>query len=332
MAPVLFLIFNRPDHTARSFAAIRQARPARLYVSADGPRPDLAGEAEACARARAVATAVDWPCEVHTRFNDTNQGCRRAISGALGWFFECEEQGIVLEDDLVADPTFFAFAGELLERYRHDERVFSINGSNYGYVPTWPQSYGFSMFMNMSGWASWRRSHRLVDPEMTEWAQRRTGRIGVLYRALRRPIVRPEWERILWASYWYDRFNAVIDRRVDSWGYTWVYTALRSGMISVAPRVGMVHNIGWGPGATHTPDSEDPRASIAAEPMTFPLHHPARIATDIAYDRHAMDVWTRYREVSSTRVLIRRAAFDIAPSSAERLTSAMRSARAALHR
>ena len=36
-------IFNRPDTTAQVFDAIRQARPPRLYVAADGPRPGHPG-------------------------------------------------------------------------------------------------------------------------------------------------------------------------------------------------------------------------------------------------------------------------------------------------
>jgi glycosyltransferase involved in cell wall biosynthesis len=43
---VLFLVFNRPDTTARLFEAIRQAKPPRLYVAADGPREGREGEAE----------------------------------------------------------------------------------------------------------------------------------------------------------------------------------------------------------------------------------------------------------------------------------------------
>ena len=47
---VLFLVFNRPDTTAQVFEAIRKAKPPRLYVAADGPRADRAGEAEKAAK------------------------------------------------------------------------------------------------------------------------------------------------------------------------------------------------------------------------------------------------------------------------------------------
>ena len=81
-APVVFLIFNRPDKTAQVFDAIRQARPPRLYVAADGPRLGHLGEIECCTEARRIATAVDWPCEVFTLFREKNLGCRDAVSGA----------------------------------------------------------------------------------------------------------------------------------------------------------------------------------------------------------------------------------------------------------
>src|ERR1700722_3145211 len=106
-SPVLFLVFNRPEPTAEVFAAIRAARPPRLYVAADGARPNRSGEAQRAEETRRVATAVDWPCEVKTLFRDRNLGCKQAVSQALDWFFECEPEGIVLEDDCVPDPSFF---------------------------------------------------------------------------------------------------------------------------------------------------------------------------------------------------------------------------------
>ena len=46
--PVLFLIFNRQDTTTQVFSAIRRAKPSRLYIAADGPRPEFIDEAKHC--------------------------------------------------------------------------------------------------------------------------------------------------------------------------------------------------------------------------------------------------------------------------------------------
>src|SRR5690606_37527202 len=114
--PVLFLVFNRPGTAQAVFEAIRTAKPPRLYVASDGPRASKDGEVAAVQRSRALAAKVDWECKVHTLFRDENLGCRRAVSGALDWFFGQEESGVVLEDDCVSSPSFFPFADELLER------------------------------------------------------------------------------------------------------------------------------------------------------------------------------------------------------------------------
>jgi hypothetical protein len=62
--PVAFIIFKRPDTTERVFETIRQAKPPKLLVVADGPRNDRPGEAEKCAATRAIIDRVDWDCEV----------------------------------------------------------------------------------------------------------------------------------------------------------------------------------------------------------------------------------------------------------------------------
>jgi len=80
-APVLFLIFNRPDTTQLVFEQIRQARPAQLFIAADGPRSTKSGEDSLCAKARQVVQQVDWDCEVRTLFGSrtwvVNRLCRQ---------------------------------------------------------------------------------------------------------------------------------------------------------------------------------------------------------------------------------------------------------------
>jgi hypothetical protein len=66
--PVAFIIFNRPDTTKRVFEAIRQAKPPKLFVIADGPRSDRPDGAEKCDVARSIIDGVDWECEILTNF------------------------------------------------------------------------------------------------------------------------------------------------------------------------------------------------------------------------------------------------------------------------
>jgi hypothetical protein len=166
---LLFLVFNRPDQTAAVFEAIRQARPSKLYVAADGPREKRPEEKELCAAVRRIATAIDWPCDLHTLLRPTNLGCRAAVTEALNWFFELEPEGIILEDDCLPGPSFFRYAAELLECYRHDQRIMCITGGR----PVAGTTYGAASYLvsiyNMCGWgwASWRRAWALNDPRLS---------------------------------------------------------------------------------------------------------------------------------------------------------------------
>lgn len=261
--PVLFLVFNRPDTTARVFEAIRRARPERLYVAADGPRPDRVGEDEKVREVRGIVDRVDWPCEVRTLFREENLGCKRAVSEAISWFFEAEPEGIVLEDDCLPEPSFFRFCGELLARYRDDERVAMISGDNFQFGrQRTDASYYFSRYLHIWGWASWRRAWKHYDVGATAW-----------------PTMRDDgWLASLTSSadearFWSKAFQAVYDGSLDTWDYQWVLAAWSQNMLAAMPETNLISNIGFGSEATHT-RGQNAYAEMSTAPMTFPLRHP----------------------------------------------------------
>src|ERR1041385_7044425 len=125
-SPVLFIIFNRPEVTRQVFAAIRQAKPARLYIAADGPRRDIESDVVNCNATRQIINEVDWDCELKTLLHNENLNCGVGPSTAINWFFQHETEGIILEDDCLPTQSFFWFCQELLERYRNDSRIMHI--------------------------------------------------------------------------------------------------------------------------------------------------------------------------------------------------------------
>ena len=265
-APVLFQIFNRPEVTARTFEAIRAARPPTLLIVADGPRPNRPGEAERCARTRAIAQAVDWPCEVLLNLSDVNLGCGKRVSSGFDWAFTQVESAIILEDDCLPDPTFFRFCSELLERYRDEERIMMISGDNFqnGASRT-TGSYYFSRFSHCWGWATWRRAWRHYDYAMKGWPERRdTGWL--------KPIAQNGHLEMLWTSC----FEGTRKGRIDSWDYQWLYCLLAREGLSIVPDVNLVTNIGFGEAATHTTLTHS-RYLVPRAAMAFPLSHPAAI-------------------------------------------------------
>jgi hypothetical protein len=272
--PVLVLAFNRPDTTARVLEALRAARPARVFFAVDGPRAARPGEAEAVAGVQALARSLDWDCEVRTLFRDTNLGCKIAVSEAISWFFSQVDEGIILEDDCVAHPSFFPFAAELLERYRHDERVMMVSGDNFqqgrrrtGY------SYYFSRYTHIWGWASWRRAWSLYDHSMRAWPELRES--GWLTGILDDRGAVDYWTRI---------FDHTHGERNTSWAYRWMFAAWSNSGLTVLPSVNLVSNIGFGEQATHTVVHDSAKAALRLEEMAFPLRHPPYVVRDAQAD------------------------------------------------
>jgi hypothetical protein len=261
--PVLLVVFNRPETTRTAFAAIRAARPERLYVAADGPRPDRAGETERCAEVRRIATAVDWPCEVHTLFRDRNLGCKIGVSSGIDWFFANEEAGIILEDDIVPHASFFPYCEALLERYRDDTSVAMISGcSLIGDRHGSDASYVFSRYLHVWGWASWRRAWDHYDLGMKVWPSARARqRLAKVLDGRRGAI-----------AYWSDVFDRMARGEIDTWDYQWVFSSWIQDMVAIFPAATLVENIGFGADATHTVGVAPDLAN--ASEMAFPLRHP----------------------------------------------------------
>lgn len=286
---VLFLIFNRPDQTARTFEAIRQARPARLYIAADGPRTYRPDDAERCARVRAIATAIDWPCEVRTLFRDQNLGCKKAISSAIDWFFEQEADGIILEDDCYPAASFFPYCEELLERYRDDLRVMSICGSN-SLRPKEEEveeaSYFFSRHCRVWGWATWRRAWQHYDVDMESWP---------IYRAKRQLRVWSDCEEDF-ENFWTRVLDRTYAGEVDTWDYQWMFACWANGGLSCRPRYNMISNLGFGADATHTFDPNSIDGNAPVHEIEFPLRHPTAVLRDFRADQT-----TQERQFQDTR-------------------------------
>jgi len=275
---VLFLVFNRPDTTMRVFETIRQAKPPRLYVAADGPRQGREGEAVRVAKVRKIATAVDWPCEVKTLFRNENLGCKRAVSGAITWFFEHEKQGIILEDDCFPHPDFFLFCETLLERYATDERIWVVTGNNFqdGQQRS-DGSYYFSKYNHCWGWATWRRAWQHYQGDLPFWSEWKKS-ADWIHKNL------DTVER----KYWAQIFDRVHAGQIDSWAYPWTASVWHHGGLTATPNVNLVSNIGFGGDATHTTSTFSPLAALPAHPLGE-LRHPTCFIQDLDADRYAFE-------------------------------------------
>jgi hypothetical protein len=293
---VLLIGFNRAGSTARVIDAIRHCRPARLYFAVDGPRSWVAADASRCAAVRDLVSQFDWPCEVRTLFAEQNQGCRLAVKSALDWFFASEQEGIILEDDIVPQAGFFTYCDQLLERFRDDPRICGVSGCNLSAGAT-DASYRFSRYTLVWGWATWRRAWKEFDDDaLDSWPdwKRRGGLKAIL----------PNWrDRLAWA----DRFESTRRKTVSSWAYVWTFCQWRSSSYCVIPSRNHTMNIGFGSDSTHTELQPAYVRDSPPVPVEFPLRHPAEVAPSDGLDDALAKRVFRPRIVATVRLLLKAA-------------------------
>lgn len=261
-SPVLFIIFNRPDTTLRVFNEIRKARPSRLYIAADGPRPGNTTDTQLTAETRRITAMVDWDCDVKTLFREQNLGCKEAVSSAIGWFFTQEEEGIILEDDCLPSPSFFTFCDTLLEKYRYDQRIRHIAGANLQLGQRWgAASYYFSSSTNVWGWASWRRVWKDYDKDLRNRHE----------EDVKHQLNNVFADEFL-ANRWLEIFKQLKENKIDTWDYQLSLTNYFYNGLSVNPNVNLIQNIGFRADATHTPDPNATYANLPLQEITEITH------------------------------------------------------------
>lgn len=268
--PVAFFIFNRPDVTEMVFREIAKAQPATLLVVADGPRHT--GDAELCRRSRAVIDAIDWPCRVLTDYSDSNLGCKRRMSSGLDWVFSQVEEAIILEDDCVPAPDFFPFCEWMLQLYRDDPRVAMIAGTNYlldGLDAR--ESYVFSRYFAIWGWATWRRAWQHYDIALRDWESQKAA------RQLSGFYTQPFMRDFLTTS-----FDLAHQNKIDTWDTQWFYSCLFQSGLCIVPRVNLISNIGVVGVHSSTQDRNHFKPVFTLD--TTALRHPEQVFPDQRYD------------------------------------------------
>lgn len=263
---VLFLVFNRLDTTKQVFEAIRQAKPPRLYVAADGARTNKEGEAEKIQAVRDfIMQNIDWECDVKTLFRDQNLGCKYAVSGAITWFFENEEQGIILEDDTLPSLDFFFVVEDCLNKYKEYKNISSIAGRNeLSEIEEFKNEPFLTDKFWCWGWGTWR--DRVIDNDV-EFGYTYNFKYSGIYSGL--------------FDFCYVRYLVHILRsgKVNTWDWPYDLCFRKKKLKSLVLPANQVYNIGFGPDGTHN------TTEVSDEIFLKKLNYPICLPENLKYDQ-----------------------------------------------
>jgi hypothetical protein len=271
--PILFLIFNRPDTTEKVFAEIRKQQPKYLFIAADGPREHKPADIELGNQCKQIVSQIDWGCEVKTLYQSKNLGCGFAPATAITWFFSQVDEGIILEDDCIPNQSFFEFCENLLKKYHNDASVMMICGTSYQPKPLNADTYYFSRYPHAWGWATWKRAWANYNFKLDDETE--AVRANVIQNTFANSRERRLWEGSL----------KMIINGLDAWDYQWMYWIWKNNGLCAVPWKNMVSNIGFGPHATHTFDSNSHQSQMEQHTI-MAIHHPQKIIVNKQADNY----------------------------------------------
>ncbi len=291
---VALFVFNRPHQTSKVLKVLEKVQPSTLYIFADGPRTEVPDDVINCKLVRSLIISANLKGKVHTQFSTKNNGCRASIIEGLNQVFIKENQSIILEDDCLPDPSFFTFCESLLSRYASNENIMTICGHRSDGPDIFNQeSYYFSKYPAIWGWATWRRTWEKFDANMTQWPDLQ--KTEWLSRFLQNPVFAAYWERI---------FNQNYNKQIDTWDAAFVFSCWLNGGLSVRTNVNMIQNLGFTPAATHTFSNNNHIAKRQPKQMPFPLQHPEKVMIQ-PEDEKRLE-WVHFSGIDERRLMLLR--------------------------
>ena len=288
--PIVLLIFRR-DKITQIVDRLREIQASRIYLMADYGRNDAEiKQAEECRRA--AENAIDWDCEVIKNYAVENRGVYGNIGKGAQWVFEREEMAIFLEDDNLPEVSFFQYCEELLLRYRDNDKVLWICGTNYlgKYDAPNGESYMFTRHLLPCGWASWSSKFlKYYDLDLKLCDDKKN------FAGMRNRFVSTQ----LYYQYMY-RWRAERKRikecgRSKSWDYQMDFALKYYDLYGISPAKNQIKNIGVDEisehGGTSTMNEMTRRfCTMPSYPLEFPLKHPKEVRIDEVYEKKIGDI------------------------------------------
>lgn len=235
--PVLICAYSRVDEFCSVLSSSISAGSRRIYVNLDGANNSETLESQLLMINFAQRCRNEFPdLQISLRRSKTNLGAAASVISSIDWFFSFEDFGIVLEDDLQFDNQFFAFASWAEKRFRSNQDVWILSGTNFLSVshglaghfqfPTYPVTWG---------WATWS----------SKWA------------SMRNEILRNVESRNFLQSNPVSNFWKIGARRaklgfIDAWDIPLAEAMHRLKKLSVVSPINLVRNIGYSKLASNT--------------------------------------------------------------------------------
>lgn len=282
--PVCLFMFQRKDTVLRIIERISHVKPKKMYLISDqGRNEDEKHRVRECRKA--VENAINWKCEVIKDYASENRGVFGNIGMGAMRVFQHEETAIFLEDDNLPEVTFFPYCKEMLERYKDNDRIVWVCGTNYlaDYSNDTNDSYMFTQHLLPCGWASWKKKfEKYYDAYFSNFNNSVIARMKPGYR--NNPLYKQQIEVIQ-----RERDRMKNGKPFRSWDYQMCFSIRANDLLGISPAKNQIKNIGVDAfsehgGVTFADKMTKRFCGMDSHPLEFPLKHPATILIDPVYE------------------------------------------------
>lgn len=230
-APIVLIVFNRPDHTAKvleSLVANELASESDLYIYSDASRgeQDQAG----VEGVRNILRGVSGFKSVTLVERPVNFGCTKNVLSAVTETLEKHDRCIVVEDDIQSAHQFLTYMNLALTQYNDEARLYAIGA--YVHPFKIPNGYTRNLFVCQRhcswGWGTWKRAWSLLIDDLSIMDE------GMADRSKRLAFAKACGEDLIRT---YRRVPEIWDLRIT-------YKAWTLGLYTLYPLKSLVRNIG----------------------------------------------------------------------------------------
>ncbi len=257
--PVLLITWNRPTHLLKSYKAILDSGTEEIYIYCDGLTDDLKKNIKINETRKLIKHLCVKNNNIKHKVKFATQmslGCREGVTSAINWFFENNEKGIIVEDDVIISKIFPEFC---LNYFSISENIQFISASNYGIKPSNGGSFRLSRHAYIWGWATtsklWSKYEKYIDEIRIKKILKKNNHIDKKYKK--------------YIKFLCDKCVLTNNNKIDTWDYQLSFLLFEQNIFNLVPSISLAKNIGFDSEATHTKEKTPSYAKLLNNSIRF---------------------------------------------------------------
>jgi len=256
LSPILLFVFNRPQHTRRTLAALEKnhlAKDSTLYIYSDGPKTS-----EDIDRVNKVRSIIREPLafkNIVIKERKKNYGLAENVIDGVSKVIQKHRKVIVLEDDLETSPFALQYFNDALNLYKDVNKVMHISGYMYPVAnkANLTESFFFRAISSW-GWATWDRAWEHFDPDIESLTKNFTK------EKIKKFSI--DGKENFWRQVKLYKTN-----KINSWAIRWYLSVFNQDGLSLYPRESMIQNMGTDGSGAHADIDEAYKVDLATAPI-----------------------------------------------------------------